>query len=237
MLGVHRFLHTWTKQVNRYIALTEFSRQKFIAGGLPSYKVVVKPNFVSQDPGIGSHQGGYALFVGRLSPEKGIWTLLRAWRALKDIPLKIVGHGLLQQEVEQFVRGQGLRQISVEGRRSREEVFRLMKDANVLIVPSEWYEPFGMIIIEAFSCGLPVIVAKIGGMEELVENGKTGLFFAPGDAESLAGKIRWAWEHPSEMHRMRQGARRAYEQKYTAEVNYRALMSVYENLGSDENED
>jgi glycosyltransferase involved in cell wall biosynthesis len=228
MLTVHRAMGTWSEQVDGYIALTEFARRKFIEGGLPAEKIAVKPNFVDPDPGAGRHEGDYALFVGRLSPEKGVQTLLRAWRSLRGVPLKIVGDGPLRAEVEAFVRREGLTEVELPGRRPREEVFRLMQEARVLVFPSEWYEGFGMTIAEAFACGLPVIASRLGAMAEIVDDGRTGLLFEPGNPQDLAAKVEWAWNHPNKMKEMAREARREYEEKYTAERNYEMLMAIYQ---------
>ena len=227
MLTVHRLMKTWQEQVNVYIALTEFSRQKFIEGGLPAEKIVVKPNFVALDPGEGQHEGGYALFVGRLSPEKGVMTMLRAWKGLKGIPLKIVGDGPLMEAVQDFVKREGLRDVEILGRKPREEVLLLMQEARVLVFPSEWYEGFPMAIAEAFTCGLPVIASRLGAMAEIVENSRTGLHFEPGNSEALAAKVAWAWSHLREMAEMGHEARREYKARYTAERNYEMLMEIY----------
>ena len=227
MLAVHRLLKTWAQQVDLYIALTEFARQKFVEGGLPARKIFVKPNFVYPDPGEGPHRGNYALFVGRLSPEKGLRTLLSAWQLVKTTPLKVVGDGLLRRDVERFVAREGL-SVDVLGRRPREEVFRLMRQARALVFPSEWYEGFPVTIVEAFACGLPVLASRLGAMAEIVEDGRTGLLCNPGDPEDLAAKVEWAWSHPQAMTEMGREARREYEEKYTAERNYELLMQIYE---------
>jgi glycosyltransferase involved in cell wall biosynthesis len=227
MLAVHRLLKTWQEQVDVYIALTEFTRQKFIEGGLPAKKIVVKPNFVDPDPGMGSHDGEYALFVGRLSLEKGVMTLLRAWKGLKGRTLKIVGDGPLLEKVQGFVIQEGLREVELLSRKPRDEIFRLMQEAQALVFPSECYEGFPMTIAEAFACGLPVIVSRLGAMAEIVEDGRTGLFFEPGDPESLIEQVQWVWEHPRELAEMGRNARREYEMKYTAEKNYQMLMEIY----------
>jgi glycosyltransferase involved in cell wall biosynthesis len=103
-----------------------------------------------------------------------------------------------------------------------------MKKARFLIFPSEWYEGFGMSIIEAFACGLPVIASRLGAMEEIIENDRTGLHFTPGDSQDLASKIEWAWTHSQEMVEIGQEARREYEAKYTAGRNYEMLMNIYQ---------
>jgi len=227
MLTFHNILRTWENQVDVYIALTEFARKKFVKGGLPAEKIVVKPNFVHPDPGDGEHKGNFALFVGRLSAEKGIRTMLLAWRLLKSVPLKIVGDGPLMSEVKAQIKQERLG-IEVLGRRPREEVFSLMQQASFLVSPSESYETFHMAIAEAFACGLPVLASRLGAMAELVEDGQIGLLFEPGNPEDLAARVAWAWTHPEEMRRMGKAARQEFEEKYTAEKNYQMLMQIYE---------
>jgi glycosyltransferase involved in cell wall biosynthesis len=229
MLVVHRLLRTWTDQVDVYVALTEFARRKFIEGGLPAEKIVVKPNFVYPDPGRGEHKGNFALFVGRLSAEKGVRTLLSAWRLLKDISLKIVGNGSLMTEVKERVRRERLT-IEVLGWRPREEVFALMQAASFLLFPSECYEGFPMAIVEAFACGLPVVASRLGAMAEIVEDGRTGLLFEPGNPKDLAAKVEWLLSHPQDLAQMSKEARAEYEAKYTAERNYEMLMAIYHRV-------
>jgi glycosyltransferase involved in cell wall biosynthesis len=228
MLATHRASHTWTEMVDMYVVLTEFARRKFIEGGLPARKLTIKPNFVYPDPGPGEGRGGYALFVGRLSPEKGIGTLLAAWERLKEqIPLKVVGDGPLAE----LVASAASRYPYLEylGYRSAEEVHGLLKEASVLIFPSEWYETFGRVAAEAFATATPVIAADIGAVAELVEHGRTGLRFRPGDPEDLAAQVGWFLSHPEEHSRLRSEARAEFEAKYTAERNYQTLMKIYES--------
>lgn len=231
MLALHRASNTWTKMVDLYIALTEFARQKFIEGGLPAEKIVVKPHFVDPDPGVGEGQGGYALYVGRLSVEKGIDTLLAAWEQLSDkIPLKIVGDGPLSEQVVQMT--QKHPQIEWLGRKPLGEVYQLMGEAIAVIFPSKWYETFGRVAIEAFAKGTPVIAANIGAISELVEAGRLGLHFQPSDPADLAAKIEWLLSHPSELAHMRREVRLEYEAKYTAQQNYQQLLSIYDKARS-----
>jgi glycosyltransferase involved in cell wall biosynthesis len=221
MLSVHRGLGTWQRKVDLYIAVSEFARRKFVDGGLPKSRVVVKPNFVSPDPGVGVGRGGYALFVGRLSAEKGISVLTSAWSELIDIPLVVAGDGPLAGT--EWPRG-----VSWIGRKPREKILELMREARLLIFPSLWYEGAPMTIVEAFACGLPVIASNLGSMAETVDHERTGLLFDPGGAADLARKVRWAFAHPEAMEAMRVAARREYEEKYTAERNYKLLMAIYE---------
>ncbi|AFZ01170.1 glycosyltransferase family 4 protein [Calothrix sp. PCC 6303] len=229
MLVTHRSLQTWTKMVNKYICLTEFARQKFIAAGFPPEKIAVKPNFIP-DPGMGDGSGGYALFVGRLSVEKGLDTLLSAWEKIGGkMPLKIVGDGPLSERVQQIT--QKLPQVEWLGRQPMPEVHRLMGSARVLIFPSEWYETFGRVAAEAFAKGTPVIAAKIGAIAELVEHGRTGLQFQPGNVEDLVEQVEWVLNHPAEFDRMRLVVRNEYETKYTPQKSYTKLMEIYGLVG------
>jgi glycosyltransferase involved in cell wall biosynthesis len=226
MVAVHRVLRTWTEKVDVYIALTDFARKKFIQGGLPPQKIVVKPNFVHPDPGVGDSKGGYALFAGRLVPEKGLATLLAAWERLDGmIPLKIAGNGPLNDQIRAHVlKTPGLEWI---GQQPPEGVLALMKNARVLIVPSIYHESFPVIIAEAYATGLPIIASDLGSMSSLVVDGRTGLLFRPGDSDDLAAKLTWFWTHPDEWGEMRRAARREYESKYTGTRNHEMLMTAY----------
>ena len=227
MLTLHRAWRTWTEMVDIYVALTEFARDKFVAGGLPAEKILVKPNFVAPDPGRGQGEGGYALFVGRLASEKGIGTMLSAWDRLGTrTPLKIVGDGPLKDQVVRAAAGRS--NVQWLGHRPVADVYALMRKADMLVFPSEWFETFGRVAAEAFAAGTPVIAANIGAVAELVEHGRTGLKFRPGDPEDLATQVGWALSHPAELRRMRGEARAEFEAKYTAERNYLALMEIYE---------
>ncbi|GIV62057.1 MAG: hypothetical protein KatS3mg044_0923 [Rhodothermaceae bacterium] len=227
MLMTHRAAGTWSRYIHRYIALTEFAREKFVEGGLPTDRIVVKPNFVHPDPGWREQPGRYALYVGRLSPEKGIRALLEAWRLLDGaFPLKIVGDGPLSPLVAEAA-GQ-IENVEYLGRKTPEEVRQLMCKAAFLVFPSEWYEGFPMVLAEAFGCGLPVVATALGSQGTIVEHGRTGLHFRPGDPEDLAARVEWLLAHPGELARMRRAARAEYEAKYTAERNYEMLMAIYE---------
>jgi glycosyltransferase involved in cell wall biosynthesis len=229
MVAWHKVRRTWTRSVDLYYTLTEFARRKFIQGGFPAEKIVVKPNFVQADPGTGTGNGGYAVFVGRLSPEKGLETLLAAWSLLAadsvGLPLKIVGDGPLAPAA----RAAAARNPRIEwlGARPLAETLQVIGRASFLVMPSVWYETFGRTIIEAFAAGVPVIASNLGAMAELVADGRTGLHFEPGDATDLAAKVRILLGDPPRLAAMRQAARREFEARYTAEANYQQLLRIY----------
>ncbi len=226
MLTTHHILRTWRHKVDVYVALTEFSREKFIQGGLPAEKIIVKPNFVHPDPGVGDGRGEYFLFVGRLSPEKGIDILLSAWELLGGrARLKIVGDGVLAGQVTAACkRTHGIEWL---GRQREEQVMSLMKGAQALVFPSLWYEGFPRVIAEAYACGLPVIASDLGSMSLLVDHDRTGLRFSPGDPESLSAQIERMMERSKKSSDMRRAARIKFTSEYTAEQNYQTLMKIY----------
>ncbi|HMP39510.1 MAG TPA: glycosyltransferase family 4 protein [Roseiflexaceae bacterium] len=226
MLVTHRMLGTWQRAVDRYIALSDFARSRLIAGGLPAERLVVKPNFLAQAPPVGEHQGGFALFVGRFTEEKGVRVMLRAWEQIGErVPLRIVGDGALAGEVRRAA--SQIPGVSWLGKQPRTAVRHLMQQASMLIFPSIWYEGFPMVIVEAFAHGLPVLGSAIGSMTSIIEHGSSGLQLPVGDAERLAEAVIWLDAHPAECRRMGAAARLQYEQRYSAEHNYRQLMSVY----------
>jgi glycosyltransferase involved in cell wall biosynthesis len=228
MLAVHSGLGTWQKRVSMYIALSEFARSKFIEGGLPARRIAVKPNFAERGANGKSNIGDYVLYVGRLSHEKGPQLLPAAWRGLKaQIPLHVVGDGPLEQAMRAQVDASLRPLIHLKGRCAPEQVASLMVGARCLVVPSITYENFPLCVVEAYSCGLPVLASRIGSLAEIVRDGVTGLHFEPGNRDDLAAKVEWAWTHPREMAEMGRDARKEFETKYTAQRNYKMLKEIY----------
>lgn len=219
----HAALGTWARRVDRFIALTAFSRSVFVRAGLPADKLAVKPNFIS-DPGV--HQRyptrTGALFVGRLSEEKGVDTLLDAWADLQ-LPLTIVGDGPEAARL-QAKAGANVRFL---GRLGREAVIDAMAAAAVVVVPSRWYENFPMTVVEAFAAGAPVIASGLGALNEVVTEGVNGLHFRSNDAGDLTAVVRRAFREPELLGRLGQGARATYERELTPERNLAMLEAIY----------
>jgi glycosyltransferase involved in cell wall biosynthesis len=219
----HRWLGTYTQQVDRYITLTQFARQKFIDMGLPAERLTVKPNFVPwcEAPRSTPRRGG--LYVGRLSVEKGIGTLLQAWPLLGSArsEVAVLGAGPRETEARAVLGEQCM------GHTPLAEVLTRMEQAAFLVLPSVCYEGFPRTVVEAFSRGLPVIASRLGSMAELIEDGQTGLLFEPGNPQALAERIVWALRNPQAMADMGRRARAVYEKEFTAERNHTYLMEVY----------
>jgi glycosyltransferase involved in cell wall biosynthesis len=223
----HSMLGTWTQAIDKFIVISQFAMNKFIQGGLPAEKLVFKPNFLHPAPAPGDGNGGYAVYVGRLSIEKGLGVLIEAWRQLDlQFPLKILGDGPMADLVTQATKE--MPEIEWLGRRPSAEVYDIVGNAAFLIFPSEWYETFGQVAIEAFAKGTPVVAANIGAIPELV-NSQTGLLFNPSDPVDLAAKIRWLQSQPQALEKLRLTARAEFESKYTADLNYQQLIEIYQS--------
>lgn len=227
MIQRNRWRGTWDRDVDVFIALTEFSRQRFIRGGLPAERIVIKPNTFagSEEP---SPPGEGAVFVGRLSPEKGIGVLISAWRLLPDVSLAIVGSGPLQGEAATWLAAARPHRIHMLGHCKPADCIAVMRRSAFLVMASQWYEGFPRVIVEAYALGRPVVAPRLGSMAELVDDGETGLLFEPGDASDLAQKVAWIAARPDTCAQMGRAARRAYEERYSAEKNVAALLSIYE---------
>jgi glycosyltransferase involved in cell wall biosynthesis len=223
MLTTHRALGTYRDRIARFIALSAFARDKYVEGGLPADRFRIKPNFVRSDrmPAWTDRLGG--IFIGRLAAEKGLDVLGDAIRILGSRNISVAGSGPLEDLARSTFGDRYL------GHQPLERVRALLQAARYLVAPSVSYETFGLALIEAFSCGTPVIASRHGAFAELVKDGETGLLFAPGDARALADRIAWADSHPEEMLAMGRAARREYELHYTPQRNIDMLLDIYED--------
>ncbi len=216
---------TWHQSVDKFIALTDFSRQKLIEGGLPEQKIVVKPNFVEPQPEPGPGDGNYFLYAGRLTEEKGLRTLLECWKNGPELaPLWIAGDGPLRNEVQQAA--EAMPHVKWVGMRSSEEVVFLMKRAKATLCPSLWYEGMPRVVIESLAVSTPVIASQIGGYPEMIVDGESGALFAAGNAGALLNRIR-ELEEASAFRRMRPDARLRFLSEYTGEKNFSVLLNIY----------
>ena len=226
MISLHRVLRTWRRAVSLFVCVSEFSKRQFVeSNGFPTSRIVVKPNCV-RDPGLTSYGGKDFVFVGRLAIEKGVRAMLEAMEIAR-IPatLKIVGDGPLEGEV----RAASARNPRIEylGRQPQDAVLNLLARSKALIFPSECYETFGRVAAEAYACGTPVIASNIGAVAEIVDHGRTGFQYRPGDSRDLAKVMDYVSENPALVAGMRTEARREYELKYTPERNYDLMLSAY----------
>jgi glycosyltransferase involved in cell wall biosynthesis len=228
-VALHRALGTWQNEVDAFIALTDFQRTTMVAAGLPEGRVHVKPNYFPGNPPVvpWAERGEYAVFAGRLSDEKGVRTLVNAWLAWgADAPeLRIVGDGPLRTELE---RAAAVSNIRFLGQLSSEESIRQIGNALLLLLPSECFEGFPMVIREAFAFGTPAAVSNLGPLPSIVNSGVNGVVFEPAVPQSLLATVRRAWQTPGMLEQLGKGARESFEKLYNEDANYACLIEIYE---------
>lgn len=227
MTAFHGAIGTWKSAVDAYVALTDFSRELFVRYGLPQTSVFVKPNFLATDLGMGAVERRDALFVGRLVVEKGIPTLLEAWKRIGSrLPLKIYGDGPLRDDVALAAERSG-GAITWFGWKDRAEVNAALGSASVLIFPSTWYECGPLAVIESLARGTPVIAANLGALSEMIRPGSDGYHFTPGSADSLVEAVETFLSLADGGRQLGKSARAAFLQKYTADQGYENLLELY----------
>jgi glycosyltransferase involved in cell wall biosynthesis len=182
---------------------------------------------MSDAPNPGSGGGGYVAYVGRLSEEKGVRTLIAAWRHLKTIPLKVLGEGPLKRELEEVATRDNL-PVEFMGYCARDATIQVVSNAVFQIVPSEWYEGFPMVIVEAYACGTPIVASRIGSLDEIVEEGLTGVKFQPGNVEDLIEKVKMVWANSALQIEMRRVARQRFDEKFSDKKSHESLMAIYQ---------
>jgi glycosyltransferase involved in cell wall biosynthesis len=223
-IAAHHLIGTWQRTVDAYIVLSEFARGLLAESGIPRERLYVKPNFAPEPQALrrGVHRRG-ALYVGRLTAEKGVPLLLDAWRHL-DISLRVIGSGPLMPAKTAHPSS-----LEFLGARSSQEVMAAMGEAALLVMPATWYEPFGLVVVEAFAMGLPVLASRIGALPEIITHGETGLLFEPGSVDSILSLARQAFADRETLARMGENAYAAYRARYSPEVNYAKLMAIYDS--------
>lgn len=228
MVWSHKVIGTWNKYVDKYIALTNFAKEKYLKSALSLNEnlITVKPNFVD-DWGHDLTKEDYFLYVGRLSEEKGISVLLKVFSDVNH-RLLIIGSGPMEEEVKKIAEKN--KNINFVGFKRKHFIVEKLKKAMALVFTSTLYEGMPMTILEAFSTGTPVVCGNIGGPAEIVEDGITGLHYNIGDAEDLKSKVNWIVDNPVETEKMGKNSRKEYEIKYTPEKNYKLLINIYQEV-------
>jgi len=230
------------KKVNKYITLTEFAASRYIKAGFEKESLVVKPNFlpadawdVNKNTVHKKNSSKYAVFVGRLTDEKGVQTLINAWDKVIDLPLKIIGDGVLKGRLEQLVKEKGLN-VEFLGFMPNNQVLEMIASAKLQVIPSECYEGFPMVVVEAYALGVPIVASRLGSLQEIVIEGETGLKFTPGDALDLAEKVNSLLANEPLLLQMKANAQAVFKNNYTAEANFKMLDSIYQQVINEKRE-
>jgi glycosyltransferase involved in cell wall biosynthesis len=235
LIAVESYLHRWTKVYEKNIDVfhvpSRFMGEKMRQAGVAHGKIRHMPYTIKMDKFTPNYSNrGYALYFGRLSDEKGILTLFKAMKELPQVTLKVVGDGPQEPELRNFVKQHDLRNIVFMGKKSGEELTRVVQDASFVVVPSEWYDNSPLVIYESMAYGKPVIAAKLGGMPELIVEGETGLLFDAGEVGQLREKMLFLWDRPELLIKFGKAARAKAGQEFDPAVHYNAMYGWYREL-------
>ncbi len=232
-IGLHRWLGTF-RTIERFIALTPFTAQKLVEGGIATEdRIRVLGHFLPSplpEPGSPARPAPRIVFLGRLACEKGVDVLVDAMSDLPDVALTVLGDGPLEQSLQATCRDTGLRNVEFLGYVGGEEKWRHLRGAAASVVPSVWYETFCLAAVESLAMGTPVVASNLGSLPYVVEDGKSGLLFEPGDSLDLRRKLRWLLENPGQAAAMGRFGRQTVETRYSAEAHYRGLMALYSEV-------
>lgn len=231
MLQYHRWMKTWTRSINGYIALSEFQKMKVAALGIPKSKIYLKPNFIESTPKMvdSIKFGSYYLFVGRLIDEKGIALLIEGYeKSGSRYPLVITGPGYLREFVSRTTAKND--QIKYVGVQSKEEVLEWMKGAIALLFPSVWHECSPMSILEAYSCSLPVVCSRLGALPDMVSHKKTGYIIPQTTAQSLSEALLWVERNKQYWLSLKKNMTKNIKPIYFQDLNYRTLIGIYKHV-------
>jgi len=229
-IGVNRAVGLLNK-ISAVVCATQFSKQKFIEAGIDENRLYIKPNFIDTsniEPAFGT--GNYIVFLGRLSQEKGLWTLIRAFEKMRDIQLRVVGTGPLEESLRTYVKEKNLINIKMEGFKRGSEKTDLLKNALFMVFTSEWYEHFPIVILESFATGKPIVTSRLGNMPFIIENGKSGLHYEAGEEDDLIEKVKTLIDNPAEISKMGRYARHLVETIYSPEENMKILRSIFSEV-------
>lgn len=227
---MEKYLFNWDKTlVDFFIVPSEFVKKKILEYHFPREKIVVLPHFIDSSryrPNYKNQE--YILYFGRLYSEKGLDTLLKVIRSLSSISFKIVGQGPEEKKIKDFIGEYRIGNIELLGYQDENRLISLISNSLFTILPSKWYEGFGLTILESYTCGKPIVASRIGGIPEVVEDGITGLLFEPGNLEDCISKIQKLWNNPGLVKEMGRNARSYAQTKFSPEAHYRGLMRIYQ---------
>jgi glycosyltransferase involved in cell wall biosynthesis len=219
------------RKIDHFITVSHFQREKVIELGIPAEKVTTIHNFIDTDSiQPNAEPGEYFLYFGRLERLKGLFTLIEAASTLKQIPLLIAGEGEARTELEQLIQQNNFKHIHLLGFKQESDLHQLIGNSICTLAPSEWYETFGLTLIESFARGRPVIASNIGGMSEIVSDTIDGFLVPPNNLEVLREKMLWMAKNRSEAVEMGQAGRRKVQAQFNPEIHYEKLMDVYRKV-------
>lgn len=230
-LTLHRKIKTWEKHINAFIVMSEHQKNLVQLAGMPSSRIHVKPHAVS-DPGMPlpwADRTQHVMFMGRLSPEKGIMDLLNAWKRLgPNAPkLKIVGKGVLEDQVKKFIKCHKVLPIQMLGQLDHHSALEHLRRSKLLVMPSRWDETFGLPIYEAFSAGVPVITSDVSHFPETIARSGAGKIFPHGNVEKLAAAVLDMWNDDGALCKHSEYARKSFLTHYSEKSSIETVQRIY----------
>ncbi|HTW57374.1 MAG TPA: glycosyltransferase family 4 protein [Terriglobales bacterium] len=221
----------FTQKIGGYICLTEFAKQLLVESRVPENKIHICPNHIDTASFTPQYDGGqYVLYLGGLYRDKGVMTVAKAFARLPDIPVKFVGAGDADEELREYIRENGMANAEVVGFKGGAEKLEYLRNSLFTICATHCYETFGLVVLEAYASGKPVVASAIGALPYIVEPEQTGLLFEPQNAEDLAAKVRWLYEQPVKIESMGRKGRALVEQKYDSSFRYASLHAIFEKV-------
>jgi glycosyltransferase involved in cell wall biosynthesis len=237
MLDRHRRAKTWHRLVDLFVASNHTMSTVLVEKGiLPADKIIVQGNFSNTPLPEQNSDLGFFVFIGRLTPEKGLATLLKSVESFPENTLRIIGDAPSETPASlnletPFSATQHAKPYSFLGRKPIPETLKILSQSRALVVPSEWQEPFGLSILDAMAMAKPVIASRVAGPAEIIQEGVTGLLFEPGNVKELEACLRRLHDDPQLAHSLGQAGRQRYEKEYSAEAGYQNLLANYKRLG------
>jgi len=228
----NRTLFDYTQYIEMFISPSQFLADQVIRSGISRDRVINLSNFLTDvDTTVPNFQHqGYFTYIGRLSYEKGLFTLIDAFRLTPEARLRIAGDGPLKEQLMNYTVEKGIQNIDFLGHLNRSEIDKLLSNAMAIIIPSEWYENQPMTIIEAFAHGKPVIASNIGGIPEMVIDGVNGYLFNPGDSKALASILRNLSDHEEKLETLGKAAHSYATSHYHSQKHLTELTNLYTSL-------
>jgi len=228
---LYHFLKTYENTIDLFIAPSKFLREKMIEFGVDKNKIVHIPNFIHYEKFIPNYNNSdYILYFGRIEKHKGVKTIIEAMKYVRSTKLYVVGEGTYKDELEKYVKENRIKNVLFLGFITEMELKEVIRNSLFIVVPSEWYEPFGLVVLESNASGKPVIASRIGGLAELVEEDVNGLLFEPGNIEDLLDKVDNLLANRDTVVRMGINARKKIEEEYNEDEHYERLMETYSKV-------
>ncbi|MEZ6190798.1 MAG: glycosyltransferase family 4 protein [Phycisphaerales bacterium] len=219
------------RRIDRFIAISDFQKRKMAEHGVPEGKITRVYNFVEQGEVLAhkteSGHGDYFLYFGRIERIKGVFTLAEAAKSLPGITVKIVGDGVAKPELAGYLKSKQINNVELIGFTRGDELKQLIRDSLATVLPAEWYEPFGLTVLESFAQERPVIVSRMGALPELIHEGVDGLLFDPGNVDVLRTHLHTLAGDPARANAMGKAGRTKLLEKFTPDAHYHELMRVY----------